>query len=56
MAPLPVKPDHNNVAFLGNAKGHELFEPMVEFLKRSKIHFALTHSPDAVYESLVSQF
>ena len=56
MASLPLKPDHNKVAFLGNAKGHELFEPMVEFLKRSKIRFALTHSPNAVYESLVTQF
>jgi hypothetical protein len=29
---------------------------MVEFLQRSKIHYALTRSPDVVYESLVKQF
>ena len=29
---------------------------MVEFLQRSKIHFALTHSPNVIYESLVKQF
>ena len=51
-----MKPDHNKVAFLGMKRGHELYEPMVEFLKRSKIHYALTHSPSVIYESLVKQF
>ena len=56
MSALKLKYDHNQVAFLGKKKGHELYEPMVEFLKRSKIHSALTHSPDVIYESLVRQF
>ena len=51
-----MKHDHNKVAFLGMKRGHELYEPMVEFLKRSKIHYALTHSPSVIYESLVRQF
>ena len=56
MASLKLKHDHNKVAFLGMKRGHELYEPMVEFLKRSKIYYALTHSPDVIYESLVRQF
>ena len=56
MASLNFKPEHNKVAFLGKAKGHEEYDPMVDFLKRSKIHFALTHSPNVIYESLVRQF
>ena len=56
MANLEFKKDHNKVAFLGKAKGHEEYDPMVEFLKRSKIHYALTHSPNVIYESLVKQF
>ena len=56
MAALKLKHDHNKVAFLGMKRGHELYEPMVEFLKRSKIHYALTHSPSVIYESLVKQF
>ena len=51
-----MKYDHNQVAFPGKQKGHELYEPMIEFLKRYKIHYALTHSPDVIYESLVKQF
>ena len=56
MAPLQFKKDHNKVAFLSKAKEHELYDSMVEFLKRSKIHYALTHSPNVIYESLVKQF
>ena len=56
MANLQFKKDHNKVAFLGKAKGHEVYDPMVDFLKRSKIHYALTHSPNVIYESLVRQF
>ena len=56
MAALKFKGDHNKVAFLGSAKGHEVFEPMVEFLQRSKLRYALTHYPEVVYESLVTQF
>ena len=56
MASLQFKQDHNKVAFLSKTKDHELYDPMVEFLKRSKIHYALTHSPNVIYESLVKQF
>jgi hypothetical protein len=56
MAALKFKGDHNKVAFLGSAKGHEVFEPMVEFLQRSKLSYALTHYPEVVYESLVTKF
>ena len=51
MTALKLKYDHNQVAFLGKKKGHELYEPMVEFLKKSKIHYALTHSPDVTYQN-----
>ena len=56
MAALKFKIDHNKVAFLGSVKGHEVFDPMVEFLQRSKLSYALTHYPEVVYESLVTQF
>jgi hypothetical protein len=56
MAPLQFKKDHNKVAFLSKTKEHELYGPMVEFLTRSKIHYALTHSPNVIYESMVKQF
>lgn len=29
---------------------------MVEFLQHSKIHYALTHSPNVIYELMVKQF
>ena len=56
MARLKLKSDHNKFAILKKAKGQELFDSMVDFLLRSKIHFALTHSPDVIYESMVKQF
>ena len=56
MAELQFKGDHNKTAFLGRAKGDEHYVPMMEFLQRSKIHFALTHYPAVVYESLITQF
>ena len=56
MARLQLKKDHNKFAILRKAKGHERYDSMVEFLQRSKIHYALTHSPDVVYESMVKQF
>ena len=56
MAALKFKGDHNKIAFLGSAKGDEVFEPMVEFLQWSKLRYALTHYPELVYESLVTQF
>ena len=56
MARLQLKKDHNKFVVLKKAKGHERYDSMVEFLQRSKIHYALTHSPDVVYESMVKQF
>lgn len=56
MASLEFKHDHNKVAFLSKTKDHELYDSMVEFLLRSKIHYALTHSPNVIYESLLKQF
>lgn len=56
MAELTFKSDHNKLAFLGRAKGHEENEPMVDFLQRSKLRYALTHYPTIVHESLVKQF
>ena len=56
MTSLQFKQDHNKVAFLSKSKDHQLYDPMVEFLQCSKIHYALTHSPNVIYESLVKQF
>ena len=56
MARLQFKKDHNKFAVLKKAKGHERYDSMVEFLPRSKIHYALTYSPNVVYESMVKQF
>jgi hypothetical protein len=57
MARLQLKKDHNKFDVLKKAKGHhERHDSMVEFLQRSKIHYALTHSPDVIYESMVKQF
>lgn len=56
MAQLELKGDHNKYAILKKAKGHGEFDLMVEFLQRSKIHYALTHRPNLIYESMVKQF
>lgn len=56
MARLELKGDHNKYAILKTKKGHEEFDLMVEFLQRSKIHYALTYCPNLVCESLVKQF
>ena len=58
MAPLVFKYDHNKVVYFGEGKQkeHVVFEPMVEYLKRSKIFFALTCNPENIYRSLVQQF
>jgi hypothetical protein len=56
MARLQLKKDHNKFAVLKKENGHERYDSMVEFLQHSKIHYALTHSPDVIYESLVKQF
>ena len=56
MAQLELRGDHNKYAILKKAKGHEEFDLMVEFLQRSKIHYALTYCPNLVCESMVKQF
>ena len=56
MAQLELKGDHNKYVILKKAKGHEEYDLMVEFLQRSKIHYALTHCPNLIYESVVKQF
>ena len=56
MARLQFKKDHNKFAVLKKAKGHERYDSMVEFLQRSKIRYALTHSPNVIYESMVKQY
>ena len=56
MAELLFKGDHNKHAFLGRGKGDEDYVGMIEFLQRSKIHYALIHYPNIIHESLVVQF
>ena len=56
MADLLFKGDHNKQAFLGRGKGDGHYVQMMEFLQRSKIHYALTQYPDVIHESLVKQF
>ena len=56
MAELLFKGDHNKHAFLGHGKGDCNYVEMMEFLQRSKIHYALTRYPDVIHESLVTQF
>ena len=56
MAQLELKGDHNKYVILKKVKGHEEFDLMVEFLQRSKIHYALTHCPNLICESMVNNF
>ena len=56
MSNLSFKSDHNKTAYLTKTKSHEEFDPMVDFLLRSKLHFALTVYPDLISVSLVKQF
>ena len=56
MAELLFKGDHNKQAFLGRGKGDAHYVQMMEFLQRSKIHFALSQYPDIKHEYLVKQF
>ena len=56
MAELLFKGDHNKQAFLGRGKGDGHYVQMMEFLQRSKIHYALTQYPVIIHESLVKQF
>ena len=56
MVELLFKGDHNKQAFLGRGKEDGDYLQMMEFLQRSKIHYALTHYPVIIHESLVKQF
>ena len=56
MAHLLFKSDHNKTAFLTKVKTHEEYDPMVNFLLRYNIHFALTTYPNQIFVSLVQQF
>ncbi|GKA98491.1 putative ribonuclease H-like domain-containing protein [Tanacetum coccineum] len=46
---------HNMVAYLEKSEGNEEFHEIIDFLKRSSIHFALTVSP-TVSTTFVEQF
>jgi hypothetical protein len=56
MAELYFKGDHNKHAFLDRDKNDEDYVDMMEFLRRSKICYALLQYPAIIYESLVVQF
>ena len=56
MAALLFKGNHNKHAFLGRGKGDDHYVGMMEFLQRSRIHYALTRYPNVIHESLVTQF
>ncbi|GJX26516.1 putative ribonuclease H-like domain-containing protein [Tanacetum coccineum] len=55
MAVLDSCPKHNMVAYLEKSEGNEEFHDIIDFLKRSSIHFALTVSP-TVSTTFVEQF
>ncbi|GJV25056.1 hypothetical protein Tco_1377751 [Tanacetum coccineum] len=55
MAVLDSCPKHNMVAYLEKSEGNEEFHEIIDFLKRSSIHFALTVSP-IVSTTFVEQF
>ncbi|GKD13418.1 hypothetical protein Tco_1197825, partial [Tanacetum coccineum] len=55
MAVLDSCPKHNMVAYLEQSEGNEEFHEIIDFLKRSSIHFALTVSP-IVSTTFVEQF
>ncbi|GKA72033.1 putative ribonuclease H-like domain-containing protein [Tanacetum coccineum] len=46
MAVLDSCPKHNMVAYLEKSEGNVEFHEIIDFLKRSSIHHALTHQPD----------
>ena len=56
MAELYFKGDHNKHAFLGRGKNDADYLGMMDFLRRSKIHYALMQYPPTIYESMVVQF
>ncbi|GJU80587.1 hypothetical protein Tco_1282952 [Tanacetum coccineum] len=55
MAVLDSCLKHNMVAYLEKSEGNEEFHDIIDFLKRSSIHFALTVSP-TVSTTFVEQF
>ncbi|GJZ99011.1 putative ribonuclease H-like domain-containing protein [Tanacetum coccineum] len=55
IAVLDSCPKHNMVAYLEKSEGNEEFHDIIDFLKRSSIHFALTVSP-IVSTTFVEQF
>ncbi|GJY49915.1 putative ribonuclease H-like domain-containing protein [Tanacetum coccineum] len=55
MAVLDSCPKHNMVAYLEKTEGNEEFHDIIDFLKRSSIHFALTVSP-TISTTFVEQF
>ncbi|GJS55822.1 ribonuclease H-like domain-containing protein [Tanacetum coccineum] len=55
MAVLDSCPKHNMVAYLEKSEGNEEFHDIIDFLKRSSIHFTLTVSP-TIYTTFVEQF
>ncbi|GJR27405.1 putative ribonuclease H-like domain-containing protein [Tanacetum coccineum] len=55
MAVLDSCPKHNMVAYLEKSEGNEEFHDIIDFLKRSSIHFALTVSP-TISTTFVEQF
>ncbi|GJR69943.1 hypothetical protein Tco_0016008 [Tanacetum coccineum] len=55
MAVLDSCPKHNMVAYLEKSEGNAEFHEIIDFLKRSSIHHALTVSP-VVSTTFVEQF
>ncbi|GJS38007.1 hypothetical protein Tco_0536389 [Tanacetum coccineum] len=55
MAVLDSCPKHNMVAYLEKTEGNVEFHEIIDFLKRSSIHYALTVSP-VVSTTFVEQF
>ncbi|GKD39956.1 hypothetical protein Tco_1260163, partial [Tanacetum coccineum] len=55
MAILDSCPKHNMVAYLEKTEGNAEFHEIIDFLKRSSIHHALTVSP-VVSTTFVEQF
>ncbi|GJS33072.1 putative ribonuclease H-like domain-containing protein [Tanacetum coccineum] len=55
MAVLDSCPKHNMVAYLEKSEGNKEFHDIIDFLKRSSIHFVLTVSP-TISTTFVEQF
>ncbi|GJV24721.1 hypothetical protein Tco_1377416 [Tanacetum coccineum] len=55
MAQLKYCDKHNQVGFLFKPAESAGYTEIVDFLRRSKLRYALTHNPP-IYDSLVKQF